>query len=235
MVEVDEEMPRSHVDDILRSELQKKKMGGVGKQPLCKVNVGAADERPSKSVDLQFDNTGGKLSSGECETVGASDAGQSFPSSSRPGDTDSGTSELESIARKRVDDVSGRGVHEVAGMDLPCSSGTTVQHGLGTGRSKYYPSESARTRLKECFLANNPPVHLDPHQQLTGMSSDQMIQFARAMGLEFSSAIFGMLEDVLLKIGGKTGRNVGDKGTRHSPSFSRAGSPVMESIGSRSF
>ena len=41
-----------------------------------------------------------------------SDAGQSFPGSSRPDDTDNGTSELESIARKRVDNVSGRRVHE---------------------------------------------------------------------------------------------------------------------------
>ena len=46
---------------------------------------------------------------------------------------------------------------------------------------------------------------------MTGMSSDQMIQFARAIGLEVSLATFGMLEDVLLKIGGKTGRNVIEK------------------------
>ena len=73
-------------------------------------------------------------------------------------------------------------VHEVAGT---FSSGTTMPHGLDTGRSKYYPSNSARTLLKECF-AVNPPVRLDPHQQLTGMSADQEIQFARAIGLEIS-------------------------------------------------
>ena len=117
-----------------------------------------------------------------CSLVGVSDAGQSFPSSSRADDTDYGTSELESIARRRVGDVSERRVCEAAGLDLPGSSGAKVQPGLGGGRSKYYPSESARTLLKECFAAN-PPVQLDPHQQLTGMSSDQMIQFARAIGL----------------------------------------------------
>ena len=58
-----------------------------------------------------------------------------------------------------------------------------MQPGLDAGRSKYYPSESARTLLKG-FFADNPPVQLDPHQQLTGMSSDQMVQFARAIGLE---------------------------------------------------
>ena len=64
--------------------------------------------------------------------------------------------------------MSERRAHEAAGMGLPCSSGTTVHHGLGTGRSKYYPSDSARFLLKECF-ADNPPLELDPHQHLTGM------------------------------------------------------------------
>ena len=125
-------------------------------------------------------------------------------------------------------------VCESAESDLPGFSGGTVQPGLGAGRSKYYPSESARTLLKECF-ADNPPVQLDPHQQLTGMSSDQMIQFARAIGLEVSLATFGMLEDVLLKIGRKAERNVGEKGSGKSVSLSRSGSTIMESVASRSF
>ena len=161
--------------------------------------------------------------------VGVSEAGQSFPSSSRPDDTDYGTSELESIARRRLDYVGERRVNESAGKALFCSSVTTMQHGLGTGRSKYYPSDSESTFLKECF-ADNPPVQLDPHQQLTRMSSDQMIRFAKAIGLEVSSATFGMLEDVLLKNGRKTGRNVGDKGKGQSPSFSRARSTVIDSV-----
>ena len=88
--------------------------------------------------------------------------------------------------------------------------------------------------MKECF-ADNPPVQLDPHQQVTGMSSDQMIQFARAVGLENSLATFGMLEDVLLKIGGKSGRSVGEKGSGQSASLGRSGSTVMDSVASRSF
>ena len=123
---------------------------------------------------------------------------------------------------------------EAAGLDLPGSFGATVQPGLGAGRSKYYPSESARTLLKECF-ADNPPVQLDPHQQLTGMSPDQMIQFARAIGLENSSATFGMLEDVLLKIGGKTGSSVRERGSGQSTSLGRSGSTVVESMASRTF
>ena len=183
---------------------------------------------------FEFDDSGGRLFSDRCPLVGVSDAGQSFPSSSRPGDTDYGTSELESIARSRVGSLSGSRVSEAVEPDIPAVSGVTVQPGLGAGRSKYYPSESARTLLKECF-DDNPPVQLDLHQQVTGMSSDQMIKFARAVGLEVSLATFGMLEDVLLKIGGKTGRNVGEKGSGQSASLSRSGSTVMESVASRTF
>ena len=234
VVTVDDEIPRSRVDDILGSELGEKNIGGGSKRPLCDVNFGVADERPSKSVAFEIDDAGGRLFSERCILVSVSDAGQSFPSSSRPDDTDYGTSEVESIARRRVGDVSGRRVCEAAVLNLPGSSGAQMQPGLGAGRSKYYPSESARTLLKE-FFTDNPPVQLDLHQQLTGMSSDQMIHFARAIGLEISLATSGMLEDVLLKVGGKTGRNVGEKGSGKSVSLSRSGSTVIESVAPRSF
>ena len=209
VVTVDDEFPRGQVDSILRSELQEKTIGGRSKRSLCDVDFGVVVERPSKSVAFEFDDSGGRLFSDRCTLVGVSDAGQSFQSSSRPGDTYYGTSELESIARKRVGSLNGERVFEVAEPDLPTVSGATVRPDLGLGRSKYYPSESARTLLKECFADN--PVQLDPHQQVPGISSDQMIQFARAVGLEVSLAFFGMLEDVLLKIGGKSGRSVGEK------------------------
>ena len=61
-----------------------------------------------------------------------------------------------------------------------------------------------------------------------------MIQFARAVGFEVSLATFGMLEDVLVKIGGKAGRNVGGKSSGQSGSISRTGSTVVESVASRS-
>ena len=44
-----------------------------------------------------------------------------------------------------------------------------------------------------------------------------------------------MLKDVLLKIGGKTGRNNDGKGSGQSASFSRAESRVIESVASRYF
>ena len=84
VVTVDGEIPRSRVDDILRSDLGEKNVGGGSKRPLCDVDIGVADERPSKSVAFDIDNAGGRLFSERCTLVGASDAGQSFPSSSRP-------------------------------------------------------------------------------------------------------------------------------------------------------
>ena len=234
MVTVDNKFPRSQLDEILRAELGGKKIDVGSKRLLCDVELGVADERPSKSVAFEVDDSGGKSFCDRYTVIGVSDAGQSFPISSRPDDTEYGTSELESIARRRVGSLSGKRVFEAVESNLPAVAGATLQPGLGAGRSKYYPSESARTLLKECF-ADNPPVQLDPHQQVTGMSSDQMIQFARAVGLEVSLATFGMLEDVLLKIGGKTGRNVGERGSGQSVSHSRSGSTVMESVASHSF
>ena len=65
-------------------------------------------------------------------------------------------------------------------------------------RTKYYPSQSAKSLLKD-FFEHNPPTRLDATHQTTSFSADQMIQFARAVGLELSLASFGMLEDLLLK------------------------------------
>ena len=59
--------------------------------------------------------------------------------------TEYGTSELESIAWRRVDDVSETRVHESGEVGLPCFFGTTVLHGVSTGCSQNYPSGSART------------------------------------------------------------------------------------------
>ena len=234
MVTGDNEFPRSQVDKILRAELGALEIGVGMKRPLCDVELDVADERPSKSVAFDVEDSIGKSVCNRYPVIGMSDAGQSFPSGSRLDETEYGTSELESIARRRVDNLGVGRFFEAVESNLPAVSGASVQPGLGGGRSKYYPSESARTLLKECF-ADNPPVQLDPHQQLTGLSSDQMIQFARAVGLEVSLATFGMLEDVVLKIGGKPGRNIGERGSGRSVSRSGSGSTVVDSVASRSF
>ena len=69
---------------------------------------------------------------------------------------------------------------------------------VGAEKSRYYPSQSAKSLLKE-FFELNPPTHLGPSHPTTSFSADQMIQFARAVGLEVSLASYGLLEDLLLK------------------------------------
>ena len=109
MVTGDDEFPRSRVDEILRAELGGQKIGAGSKRPLCDVELGVADERPSKGVAFDVGGSIGKSVCDRYTVIGVSDAGQSFPSSSRPDDTEYGTSELESIARRRVDNLSGGG------------------------------------------------------------------------------------------------------------------------------
>ena len=54
-------------------------------------------------------------------------------------------------------------------------------------RTRYCPSQSAKSLLKDCFEMN-PPMHLDPSHPTTSFSADQMIKFTRAVGLEVSLA-----------------------------------------------
>ena len=84
------------------------------------------------------------------------------------------------------------------------------------------------------FFELNPPTHLDPSHPTTSFSADQMIQFARGVGLEVSLASHGMLEDLLLKV--RVGGGVQPVGPRHSvgrsPFPSVAGSSWGDSIAS---
>ena len=82
----------------------------------------------------------------------------------------------------------------------------------------------------------NPPTHLDPSHPTTSFSADQMIQFARSVGLEVSLASYSMLEDLLLKARGGSG--VHPMASRYtagrSPIPSVAGSSMGDSVDSRS-
>ena len=112
-----------------------------------------------------------------------------------------GFSTLEAIAKKRADDRDG-GLYEFLSGDgmvrVPTVESIAEQEKLVGGKDRYYPSQSAKTLLKD-FFELNPPKHLDSSNPTTSFSSDQMIQFARAVGLEVSLASYRMLEDLLLK------------------------------------
>ena len=149
--------------------------------------------------------------------------------------TEFGLSELEMMARTKAQElgpdshvVSSDGIVRVPTMG---SSGGFLD--ANAVRTKYYPSQSAKSLLKD-FFEHNPPTHLDATHQTTSFSADQMIQFARAVGLEVSLASFGMLEDLLVKANliGRLGG--GGKASSKSTFSSYAGTSVGDSVASRS-
>ena len=118
--------------------------------------------------------------------------------------TSGGFSTLEGIAQGQADgtfedaraDGGGEGTVRIPPVEGMLSEETTTKE-----RTKYYPSQSAKSWLKEYFELN-PPTHLDPSHATTSFSADEMIQFARAVGLEVSLASHSMLEDLLKAISG---------------------------------
>ena len=68
----------------------------------------------------------------------------------------------------------------------------------GAVRTNYYSNQSAKSLVKD-FSEHNPPTHLDVTHQKPSFSADQMITFAKALGLEVSVASFGIMEDLLSK------------------------------------
>ena len=91
--------------------------------------------------------------------------GQSVHSTFQYSGTDYGTSELESIARKKADEPVGANGCVGSAEGFWLSFRTETQPGFGTGRTKYYPSDSAGTLLKSCF-PGNPATQNGPIQQI---------------------------------------------------------------------
>ena len=149
--------------------------------------------------------------------------------------TEFGLSELEMMARAKAQElgpdsqlVSSDGMVRVPTVD---SSGGPPD--VGAVRTKYHPSQSAKSLLED-FFEHNLPTHLNATHLTTSFSADQMVQFAKVMGLEVSLASFGMLEDLLLTatlIGGGRG---GRKASSRSVFYSRARRRVGDSVASRS-
>ena len=100
-------------------------------------------------------------------------------------------------------------------------------------RTKYYPSRSAKRLLKD-FFEHNPHTRLDATHQTTSFSADQMIQFARAVGLEVSLASFGMLGDLFLRTNLIGRRGGGERASIKSAFSSCAGTSLGDSVASRS-
>ena len=197
--------------------------------------LGGQEEPRCKAV--MFDvasgsGTGGAVESRWNESVKSEDVPKSLV-------TSGGFSVLGGNARRQADEgIVGVGmvketevmvrvppVDEVLGRDFSANE-----------RTKYYPSQSAKSFMKDCFELN-PPTFLDPSNPTTSLSADQTIQFARAVGLEKSLASYSMLEDLLLKSGRGSGDCLGTSRypAGKSPFPSVAGSSMGDSVASRSF
>ena len=193
---------RDELDRILRDEFGGSRLTSTHVKGLWPIyskrrsSVLAGHEAaPCKSIRFGVADTiesveGGDLSRSGIAGVSGGVEGSDFASG--------GFSTLEAYAKKRADERDG-GLFELAwggGMvRVPRVESIVEEERVGAEKSRYYPSQSAKSLLKD-FFELNPPTHLDPSHPTTSYSAEQMIQFARAVGLEVSLASYGMLEDL---------------------------------------
>ena len=149
--------------------------------------------------------------------------------------TELGLSELEMMARAKAQELGPDSlvVSSDGMVRVPTVGSSGGLPDANTVRTKYYPSHSAKSLMKD-FFEHNPPTHLDAAHQTTSFSADQMIQIARAVGLEVSLASFEMLEDLLLKANLIGRRGGGGRASSKSAFSSCAGTSVGDSVASRS-
>ena len=95
---------------------------------------------------------------------------------------------------------------------MPPREKLTGQDGLPQ-TSKFHQSQSAKT-LSKNFREVNPPTILDHGPSSTSLSANQMIQFARAVGLEVTLASYGLLKVLLLRPWGVSGLGVREQRRR---------------------
>ena len=211
---------RDELDRILRDEL-----GGLhvtstpvkGLWPIYSKRrssvLGGHEVRPCKSLRFEVADTIESVEGGNISRSGMTEANGGVEGSDF---TSAGFLTLEAIAKKRADERDG-GLFELASGDgmvrVPQVESIVEEERVGAEKSRYYPSQSAKSLLKD-FFELNPPTHLDPSHLTTSFSADQMIQFARAVGLEASLASDGMLEDLLRKARG--GGGFQSVGSHHS-------------------
>ena len=232
---------RDEVDRFLREELGGSRVTSTPVKGLWPIYskrwssvLGKHGAPPFKSTRFGATDTMESIEGGNLSRSGVTEASGGMEGSDF---TSGGFSTLEAIAKKRADERD-RGLFELSSGDgmvrVPQMESIVEEERIGVERSRYDPSQSAKSLLKD-FFELNPPTHLDPSHPTTSFSADQMIQFARAVGLEVSLASYGMLEDLLLKarvVGG-----VQPVGSRHSigrsPFPGVAGSSWGDSIASR--
>ena len=141
----DEGLPSGDVDRVLRSELQHSTSCGTQSPVSSDVDVESLGGPPSKSAMFDIENGSNTRESLTRKLPGMSIVGQVVPSSSQYGGTGYCTSELETVARRKADEPVGANVCVGSKEGFSWSSRTGTQPDLGTARTKWNPSYSART------------------------------------------------------------------------------------------
>ena len=193
--------PGEKNDRILREELGSTNITSTPKKTVRRIyakrrgSVLSEQEGPLwKAVMFDVASGSGNVGGVEWARENVTDPSEGVPESFV---TSGGFSTPQGNARRRVDDrfVGTRMGDEGEGMvRVPPVDEMFGQEGAPRERTRFYPSQSAKSLLKDCFEMN-PPTHLDPSLAITSFSADQMIQFARAVGSEVSLASYSMLED----------------------------------------
>ena len=135
-----------------------------------------ADEPVCKAVVFDVASGNGEVGDVRLSKGNATNTSEGVPESF---ETSGGFSTLEGIARRQADD-GGEGMVRVPRVDEILG-----QEALPKERTRCYPSQSAKSLLND-FFEMNLPTHLDGSHPTTSFSADQMIQLARAVGLEMS-------------------------------------------------
>ena len=179
---------RDEVDRILREELGGSRVIPTPVKGLWPIDskrrssvLGGHEPSPCKSIRFGVPGLIESVEGGNLSRSGITDAKRGVEGS---GFSSGGFSTLDAIAKKRADERDG-GLFELSSVDgmvrVPQVESIVEQGRFGREKSRYYPSQSGKSLLKD-FFELNPPTHLDPSHPTTSCSADQMIQFTRAVG-----------------------------------------------------
>ena len=193
------------------------------------------DEPVCRAVVFDVASGSGTVGGVESSRENVTDSSEGVPESFMKS---GGFSTWEGTAQRQVDERfmgTRMGDEGECMVRVPPVEETFLQESSTKKWPKYYPSQSAKSLLKEYFELN-PPTHFDPSLATTSFSADQMIQFARAVGLDVSLASYSMLEDLLLKARGRSGGypETSRYLSGRSPFPSVAGSSMGDRVASRS-
>ena len=123
--------------------------------------LGGHEVRPCKFLRFEAADTIESVRRGNISRSGMTEASGGVEGSDF---TSGGFSTLEAIAKKRADQRDG-GLFELASGDgmvrVPQVESSVEKDRVGAEKSRYYPSQSAKSLLKD-FIELNPPTHLDP-------------------------------------------------------------------------